>query len=343
MKSTKKKVLCKCGKSVAPNTLWQHANSRACSYHVNNKENLSFLKIILQKRLEKTLAWKKEDGINATGCKKWWHSVWIEETVLEDWTFDPPRPVGSMTPKSAKKMGQERRGKNNPLARKRIKNYNLEEVRVFIENLLKTDLMFREIIKKTSEKFPHLWYQIQVDLPKNPERGCNKENLKVAKILGTDYFWVFREKIRRRGFRISEGQKNSSVFYDSAVKSALRVQHLKVTKPQKKLFGIVKKQFPDAISEYTIFHDGRAKFYDIFIPSKGILVEMHGHVFHRETKNSKKNSKLKKIVLQNINNDLQKAEIAKKNNFHLFIFWDDEEDQWEAQLQKKLELLEKDL
>lgn len=51
---------------------------------------------------------------------------------------------------------------------------------------------------------------------------------------------------------------------------------------QKEAFDEIKRLYPDATMEYTVHTIGGAKLVDIYIPSKGLIVECDGHYWHKD-------------------------------------------------------------
>ena len=64
----------------------------------------------------------------------------------------------------------------------------------------------------------------------------------------------------------------------------------------------------------------------------GAFIEMHGHVFHRIT--GQKDLKMLNLARRNIINDATKQNIASTIGIKYFVFWDDQTDRWEGQLEE---------
>lgn len=61
----------------------------------------------------------------------------------------------------------------------------------------------------------------------------------------------------------------------------------------------------------------KGKYYDFYIPSKNLLIEVDGDYYH-----AKERKNLNKMQVKNIINDNKKNKIAWKNGFKLIRFWE---------------------
>jgi predicted oxidoreductase (fatty acid repression mutant protein) len=81
--------------------------------------------------------------------------------------------------------------------------------------------------------------------------------------------------------------------------------------------------------EKKININGSWKSYDIWSPLLGAVIEMHGRVWH-DPSHTKEG--ISHICSANTLNDEIKKKAAMASGFGYFVFWDDQESEWEMQL-----------
>jgi hypothetical protein len=163
------------------------------------------------------------------------------------------------------------------------------------------------------------------------KRGHNKENLMLALLLDIDVNKIIKAKQKMRGIFIREGQLKSDKFKMVASKIGATVLSCRrVTKPQRRLFELIRTYDKDATLEKVLTTNGKYRSYDIFSPSIKACIEMHGRVWHDLAETT---DKLRELVKGNIINDAFKEQLAILNGYEYIVFWDDREHEWIEQVQ----------
>jgi hypothetical protein len=326
-------VTCRCGKNVKGNTLRVHITGPKCTSSEDWKSEV--LTMIDRVRVNH-IAWLKSDGTDSIAYTDWWIRVLEKVNSLEDWVFIPPRATGVMRSSSANTMSKKRVGLNNPACKTRIKNYPVDKIRrkskELFSNFKKDEtLPFKDIHSKLSKLFPDFMYQFcEVEIQDPEKRGHNQQNAVIAYLLELPIEEVVSMNIKRRGLFISKGQKASPKCIESASRMGSQMlSKWRVTKPQQKLYGMVKEYDPAAVMEYRIKCFSRYRSFDIYSPKINTLFEMHGRVWHDYTKEI-----LRDVVTKNIKNDEFKKKIAEENGKDLLVFWDDQQETWESELRR---------
>lgn len=130
---------------------------------------------------------------------------------------------------------------------------------------------FEEFSKKISDKVKQNW-----------EDGVHKNTLKNLK--SKDTIEATRERMLNGG----------------ALKAMKVASGVKTSKPQKKLFEMVKSFYPEAELEYEIFN----KSLDIALPNHKIDIEFDGDFWHKNRKDT----------------DLKRDELLRSNNWHVLRY-----------------------
>lgn len=331
----KYRFFCQCGADMVSNVWLSHLKSKnKCTAKQDFKDRALH---IIQIKKEKRFAWKKSLAEEATADRKWFLSVIFGETTLDDWSFDPLRVLNQIRPSTIKRYSIERRGSNNPAMRVLNFSYDVEEMKKYARVLYEDDMQIGDIHKKLKEKYHH--YRVifaNLEVPEPEIRGHNKNNYILSQILNVSLDEIIHQNCLRRGKKISIGQKSSEKFRLIASKHAANMvsSPRRVTKPQINLYERVIKVLPDATLERCAFHNCKFMSFDIFSESSGIAIEMHGRVFHDPNKSK---PQLKEILERNLASEENKKDYCKKNNIMYFVFWDDEMEQWDAQIMEMYE------
>jgi len=91
-----------------------------------------------------------------------------------------------------------------------------------------------------------------------------------------------------------------------------------VTKPQKRLFQLVKERFPNAQMEYPIITAKTVRYADIAIPELKIAIEYDGKRFHKEGSDNERDKELLDVGWLTIHinsSSLQTFELAYGQNY----------------------------
>ena len=325
----RKHINCECGKRITSNTWAIHLKSARCSVSPERKE---FLINILSLNTKHGYAWSLKLGLDATKDYKWFYSVIDGSSNLDDWTFSRPRKIGSIPPSTLKRFSKERSGSNNPVTKVHAKNHDLEEMKEFAKLTFKSIQdrggSFREMISILESKYPMFKYQF-ADTKVSPKRarGFNKENHILAILLDMEVKEIIKISHKMRGASISKGQNASEKFKNLASQHAASLMSsLRISKPQRILYNMIKSVDPKATLEKPIRYNDVHKAYDIHSPAINALIEMHGRVFHDP---SKAKGKLVEIAVANVKNDALKKTIAESIDMKYIVFWDDECQAWQ--------------
>jgi DNA mismatch endonuclease (patch repair protein) len=173
----------------------------------------------------------------------------------------------------------------------------------------------REIARKSSSRL----YVEKFGLKKAKE-------MKLEKSRRSKEIWKNEEFKLNQGKKVSEFYKNNPNAYTEERRQGQRDRIIKRMKNGEmptsnssieiKLDEEMKKRKIKFINGYQL-----GKFlFDFAIPKKRILIEADGDYFHYNTKVCKKNPN--KMQLQKIKIDKRKKEFAKKNNWKLLRFWE---------------------
>lgn len=332
----KKRLICPCGANVTANTYKQHL-SLSCNGDIEWKGNALNIASLKTKHAR---AWKISDGVDAIQSSSWWLDVIFGISKLDDWTFIAPRKIGENTSAAYLKSSMDRKGTNNPAVKSRNKNYDIKELKLFAKILWNKFLedemiVFGSIYDDLSNKYPDFSYQFANLIPDATIRGYNKQKTIIAHLVGVTLKRATKEANKRRGAFISVGQRNSEKFIKMASEhGAKMVSSIRVSKPQIRLFNIIKKYDADAVMEYIVEYNNKYRSYDIYSPKLNSLIEMHGRVWHEL---GSKNVKMNSLVSKNIKNDELKKIIAKEKQLDLIVFWDDEDSTWEERVKSLYE------
>jgi G:T-mismatch repair DNA endonuclease (very short patch repair protein) len=319
------RVTCKCGRDVSCNTFKFHLKT-ACNLAVQEKD---FLIEFLSFYQENKRGWKKADGENATYDEKWWKSVYDGESSVDDWVFSPPRKLGAVTPNAAKRFSEDRKGADNPMAKKALlEPYTKEECEIFLSQLCEeakhedSPLTIKEVEKTMKLKYPMWGYLLCDGVPSlayiKTQIGLSEEEFQ-------------KHLSKKRGKLIQKGQLASEKHKRTASRCASElVSKWRVTEPQRILFAMVKSIDDEATLEFRMKGNDRTVSFDIFSKKANACIEMHGRIWHDI---SAAPEKLKETVTKNTKNDIRKQEIAQTAGYKYIVFWDDQQELWENQVE----------
>lgn len=93
------------------------------------------------------------------------------------------------------------------------------------------------------------------------------------------------------------------------------------TKPEQAVKKILSELNIRYRSSFRVKYDGTVKFYDLYVPSLNVLIEVDGTYWHGK---NKKRSEMDKVQIHNRKNDILKNKIAKKLGYKLIRIWSDE-------------------
>ena len=109
----------------------------------------------------------------------------------------------------------------------------------------------------------------------------------------------------------------------------------KMTSPEKIFAGMMKELGVEFESQKVIDN----KIYDFYIPSKNMIIEVHGDYWHSNSLIYEEKN-LNKIQIKNKKNDKYKEILAKGNNYNFNITWEyDLNNNYEEEKRKFKELL----
>jgi hypothetical protein len=326
-------IKCECGKEISLRALARHLRSDRFVHSDKYKEYS--IELIDIAKINKR-AWLISEGTDAERDEHWCFKVLVCINKLEEFTFKSPRSTGQMTSRGAKKLSEERIGRENPS----VKNnpaYDIEKIKEFALSVfnelecVEDPRKFKKLETKLDLKFPAYRYSFAGMFEfHGGQRGHNRRNFILSYLLERSVEWIISEKALDRGKFIKIGQQKSSKFkiIQNAGRKGLRGH---VTIPHNTLLNMILSVDPEAIKEKQIDYESTWKSYDIFSPKLNTLIEMHGHVWHNLNK-----CKLKMVTLveENVKNDKIKVLLAESNGYKLEIFWDDQTDKWEEQIEK---------
>ena len=108
-----------------------------------------------------------------------------------------------------------------------------------------------------------------------------------------------------------------------------------MTSPEKIFAGMMKELGVEFESQKVIDN----KIYDFYIPSKNMIIEVHGDYWHSNSLIYEEKN-LNKIQIKNKKNDKYKEILAKGNNYNFNITWEyDLNNNYEEEKRKFKELL----
>lgn len=323
-------IRCECGNDISARALARHLKSGRFSH---SKEFVNKCIFLIGLAKKERYAWKIVDGPDGLRDDYWCAKVLNGELSLDEITFMPPRKLGENRSFVLKRISEERKGKGNPsLVNKPI--YDTETIKQFaqlaFEDLLGDPEKFKKLDLVLNINFPDYRYGFAGMFPEHKgPRGHNRKNLILSILIDRDIKWIVSEKAIDRGKFIGQGQRKSPNF--NKIQNAGR-RGLKsyISIPHRTLYNMVLSVDKNAKMEKQLDYEETWKSYDIISPTKNILIEMHGRVWHDLNK-CKPN--MVPLVAENIENDLVKEKLAKDNGYKLFIFWDDQTDTWESRLE----------
>lgn len=338
IKIPKPRINCKCGKNITPNTFIKHLGGRKCSLLEEQKTPIRELIKLYQIH---RWGWKENDGKDAVGDPFWWTSVYRGETTVDDWVFECPRPAGVIPPKTLERMSKERIGLGNPAVKKAPK-YNLKELKSFAKAQIKLiGTQYNSIpaaVAAIEAKYPKFQYMMTEIFKRK-----NHNSSIVAWALDMSLEKALRWGIKKRGIQISKGQRNSPEFVAMASRQAsILCSKWRITKPHIELFERWKREDPNAVIEFKVENGYRCYSYDIYSPKYNLLIEMHGHFWHRPAKDSLKSRRVRAMIKKNLKNDITKQQLAVDMKYNFLVFWDDQKDKWESQIEEFLNNVKKD-
>jgi hypothetical protein len=340
-----KTMKCECGKTLSFRALKRHLTENKKTYHSPKyvKDMLDFVMLNRKHRL----AWLKSEGLDAIVNDHWGISVLSGETKLEDWTFDTPRPRGTVTPKTSQKMKVDRKGNGNPV-NKTKPQYSLDELKLAAKevwaSVQEEDLRLNLFYKKMSEKLPFFAYSMSNMVPAKSflEKGSggHKNNV-ISVLLDIPLEELTHMRAMDRGKRIKKGQDNPKtrkrlleVLKENRKNNVIGY----VSDAQRKLHKLVQETIDSqAVLEKQIDYEETWKAFDVYSPLYDCFFEMHGHVWHDDTK-CKPN--MIDLVRSNMKNDKIKEKLAKNLGKKLFVFWDDQMHLWKKQIRNILKELQ---
>lgn len=337
IKIPKQRINCKCGKEITPNTFSNHLKSRRCS--LSNEEKIPLFDLIQFSR-KHPRGWLKKEGENALGTHDWFVSVYNKETAIDDWVFESPREPNVVTSKTREKYKTDRIGLGNPAVKKAPK-YDTEELKTFAKTQIQLiGTQYNSIpaaVAAIEAKYPKFQYMMTEVF----EYRAHNSSI-VAWALDMPLEKAKEWAIKKRGVQISKGQKSSPAFLEMASRMAANMCKWRVTQPHLELFNRWQKEDPDAEMEFKVKHFFRTYSYDIYSPKYNLLIEMHGHFWHRPAPDTLKSVKVLGMISRNLKNDVQKEKIALDQGYNFLVFWDDQKDKWESQIEEFLNNVKKD-
>jgi hypothetical protein len=339
---TLNKFKCECGALISARAALRHVNGLKCKAPQEYKK---YIKELIYFSRKNKSGWLKKDGVEATANNSWLVCVLNRTNNIKDFTFTSPRPSGVCPPSFYKKISTNRKGIGNPMCKANKKGYDISELKNFAKeallNIIRTDGVFSDLKKILDFRFPGWVYDLSNiseddKNQKNKRLSClSKQNKKLEYLLDMSSEETLKIKRKLRGNKISKGQLNSKKFKKIASKLANSlISKIRVTKPQKKLFELIKKIDKKSKIEYGVYIENVGyRSFDIYSPKYNCLIEMHGRAWHDINRAP---DRLKELVKKNIINDAIKKAWAETQNKKYLIFWDDEMDKWQKQIKKNL-------
>ena len=268
------------------------------------------------------------------GDTSWYVSIIRGTTLLSDWSFETPRPVGQNRPSICNKLSESRLGSSNPSLRGKEFSFGLDEISRYAKEIWKR-------IEEGSEPTSVLWSELELKFPNYSyflvslfDRKFSKWE-KIELLLGITIENWKRVAIRNRGLKISEGQLNSDKFRKMASSTASNLlSKWRLTLPQLVLHQMIKSVDEAATLEKKIKMGDSFKSYDIFSPKVNALIEMHGRIWHESSDKSRHSTKLDAIVTHNTKNDLKKKQNALELGYRYEVFWDDHPHLWSTKIKE---------
>ena len=141
---------------------------------------------VLQILKEHPWAWRVNEKEDAHRDPYWWHSVLTNDSSLSEWSFVAPRSPGVMRESSAKRMGAQRSGINNPGCKNKIVYYEEDTIKEKAKILYYSGLKIGKIKKVLNQEFPNYSYMFADIKTYDFGRGHNKKNYLLAHLLGKD-------------------------------------------------------------------------------------------------------------------------------------------------------------
>lgn len=322
---------CLCGNLVRTNRFKFHLDEQ-CSADPGYKSRVL---VILLKYQKNRRCWLRADGIEGHAIPKWWIEVLAGTLKMEDLVFESPRPRGSMSPSAARAVSKQRLGSNNPMVRAAQKHEH-DKLVAAARRLFLSGEMIGDIHKKMSAEFPGFRYSYSHIQAGSKIRGASKANATLAHLIGFPIEKIIQEASRRRGRKISEGQRKSEKFLRMAsAQGASMTSGWRVSEAHKRLYDAVLPHDPRASMEHKLVAaNGRMRSFDIYSPRLSAVLEMHGHVFHDPQRTTKG---LLEMAKKNEKNDEFKKDLAESHGLRYFVFWDDTEANWSEQLDRLYE------
>lgn len=292
---------------------------------------------VLDLKTQHCSAWRKSLGLEADGETDWFISVLQGETSLEDWSFEPVRKLGQVKPSTCLKMSEGRKGANNPTMKCKTFDFSKDEVfdfgkQVFWEIDKDETRNFSDIHKVINAKFPNYLYMISDDYHKAKKRYQGRYATIIGLCTGISPTEVESLLVKRRGKKISVGQRASEKCISTASEMASRlVSTWRISIPHKKLYSMVLEYDSQATMEYRVKTPTRSFSFDIHSPQINSLIEMHGRIWHDLEAAPEK---LKPLVVKNEANDKVKQGLATAMGMRYIVFWDDQQDRWAGALKE---------
>ena len=327
------RVVCQCGKDISANLLLAHVKTPKCSADTEYKnlvKEYSILASIFR------YGWNKKDGLEGQQFS-WYARVLRGEININDVGFERPRPLNINRPSTSMRHSIERIGTGNPSSHP--SKYGFEIIKNAIckkydEIISNPELWAGGLIPLIGEYMDVNFETWTVGLLKKDSKGRLRGFRGIISSIIREYDQNAGKNIAKvRGALISRGQKNSPDCLKKADESGIRNGNFRTSKTQVRLLNLFHEYDPSATLEKVL----KWKCFDIYSPKYNALIEMHGRVWHDLVNGP---VGLRDKVTRNIENDKYKALIAKDNDFPLWIFWDDHENSWREQIEKKIKEIE---
>lgn len=123
-------------------------------------------------------------------------------------------------------------------------------------------------------------------------------------------------------------QRNAKIYSDPSVRQRIAEQTAKQIAEGRtgKSFNRLESKYAEKLKEQGIEFIWQYRInryvYDFFIPKTNTLIELHGTFWHADPRIYDHSKFLYPVQKRNLENDVKKAEFAKRNGYNLAVIWE---------------------